>query len=89
MVLGNVVTIKFFSLIREALDTDQLTLDLPESVNTVADVKQWLAATRGERWHETLFQPNVVQAVNQRVASPEQCVAAGDEIAFFPPMTGG
>lgn len=83
------VTIKFFSLIREALGTDQCTLDLPETVRTVADLKQWLAEANGEHWRETLFQPNVVQAVNQTVVTPEQTVTAGDEIAFFPPMTGG
>lgn len=89
MVLGNVVTIKFFSLLRETLGTDQLSVDLPQTVTTVAELKQWLADTHGEIWRDMLFQPNVVHAVNQEVASLEQAVAEGDEIAFFPPMTGG
>jgi molybdopterin synthase sulfur carrier subunit len=36
-----------------------------------------------------LYQPNVVHALNQRVVNTDHMLADGDEVAFFPPMTGG
>ena len=83
------LTIKFFSLIREALDTEQMSLDWSQDVATVAQLKQSLIAEGGEHWSEVLNQPNLVQALNQRVVFEDAAVADGDEVAFFPPMTGG
>ena len=82
------ITVKFFSLIREAVETEQLTLELNDSVNTVKALKNELGL-RGEAWSEALFHPNLIQAVNQRVVFQEEVIKDGDEVAFFPPMTGG
>ncbi len=83
------LTIRFFSSIREALDTSEMTMPFSEDCRTVAALKARLASGQPERWHDALFQPNVVHAVNQRVVAPDHSIQAGDEIAFFPPMTGG
>ena len=82
------ITVKFFSLIREAVETEQLSLELDASMSTVAGLKETLG-TRGEAWVEALSHPNLIQAVNQRVVFQEEAINDGDEIAFFPPMTGG
>jgi molybdopterin synthase sulfur carrier subunit len=57
-------------------------------MSTVAGLKEVLGA-RGESWVEALSHPNLIQAVNQRVVFEEEAINDGDEIAFFPPMTGG
>ena len=82
------ITVKFFSLIREAVETEQLTLALNDSSTTVEALKNVLGL-RGEAWNEALSHPNLIQAVNQRVVFQEEVIKDGDEVAFFPPMTGG
>ena len=82
------ITVKFFSLIREAVETEQLTLDLSDGLTTVEALKNELSL-RGEAWSEALSHPNLIQAVNQRVVFQEEGIKDGDEVAFFPPMTGG
>ena len=82
------ITVKFFSLIREAVDTEQLTLEMGERLSTVEALKNELSL-RGEIWKEALSHPNLIQAINQRVVFQEEGIKDGDEVAFFPPMTGG
>jgi molybdopterin synthase sulfur carrier subunit len=82
------ITVKFFSLIREALETEQLTLELKDNLTTIETLKNELGL-RGEAWKEALSHPNLIQAVNQRVVFQEEPINDGDEVAFFPPMTGG
>ena len=82
------ITVKFFSLIREAVATEQLTLEVSENLLTVEALKAELSL-RGEAWEEALSHPNLIQPVNQRVVFQEEGIKDGDEVAFFPPMTGG
>ncbi|WP_111493786.1 molybdopterin converting factor subunit 1 [Marinobacter bohaiensis] len=85
--MSNTVTIKFFARLRETLDTD--SLDLPvESGTTVADLIRTLAS-RGSPWDTLDGDRSVMIAVNQTMARPSQPVSAGDEVALFPPVTGG
>lgn len=55
---------------------------------TVEAVRQQLAA-RGDRWALALEEGKLLAAVNQTLTSFEHPVASGDEVAFFPPVTGG
>lgn len=77
-----------FARLREALG--EASLALPEGVQpkTVAELRQWLVA-RSDPLSEQLLEPNVVCAVNQQVVDDSHALAADDEIAFFPPVTGG
>jgi sulfur-carrier protein len=82
------VKILYFASLREALGCAGETLELPSSVATVAALRSYLVA-RGEAWAALEARRNLRCAVNQRVAGPDAPVAPGDEVAFFPPVTGG
>lgn len=86
---ANGVTVKFFSLLREALDCEERIVALTPDITTVEALRQQLIAEGGPVWEETLTQPRLLIAVNQVVVASEHGLALGDEVAFFPPMTGG
>ena len=80
------ITVRFFARIREQLGTAELQWPVPTSV---AALIAELARERGAAWAETLNEPQVIVAINQVVAERDSALAAGDEVAFFPPVTGG
>ena len=83
------VTILYFARLRETLGKGSEQIALPENVSDVASLRDALTL-RGGAWASELAQSkNVRMAVNQDMASPETPVNDGDEIAFFPPVTGG
>ncbi|HZE59757.1 MAG TPA: molybdopterin converting factor subunit 1 [Burkholderiales bacterium] len=83
------VTLLFFASLREQLGQPREEVELPASVATVGALREHLRA-RGGAWGE-VFAPNrpVRAAVNQDMVQPPAAIKAGDEIAFFPPVTGG
>lgn len=83
------VTVLYFARLREALGRGREELALPESVIDLGGVRQALIS-RGGAWAQELSPTRQVRAaVNQQMATPETLVKDGDEIAFFPPVTGG
>jgi molybdopterin synthase sulfur carrier subunit len=82
------VKLLFFAGLREALGTGAETLDLPDGVATVGDLRDVLAA-RGEPWPALAATKNLRVAVNQQMVGFDAAIKAGDEVAFFPPVTGG
>ena len=87
------ITIKLFSALREALGESEFQLDLSDiseasALVDVEAIKKQLSQ-RGAEWKEALNQPNLVHALNHKVVFTDAVVTAGDELAFFPPMTGG
>ena len=83
------VKLLFFAALRERLGRPTEDLELPASVTTVGALRDHLRA-RGGEW-ERVFAPNrpVRAAVNQDMVQAEARIKAGDEVAFFPPVTGG
>ncbi|HEV3007686.1 MAG TPA: molybdopterin converting factor subunit 1 [Burkholderiales bacterium] len=83
------VKVLFFANLREQLGTGVEVVDLPDSASTVAGLRMYLMR-RGGAWQSTLADMKVVRvAVNQDMAAANAPLNPGDEIAFFPPVTGG
>ena len=80
------IKVLFFAQVRELVGTDSLTLD--SAPGTVEGLRQQLAA-RGDRWALALEEGKLLAAVNQTLVEAAHPVADGDEVAFFPPVTGG
>jgi sulfur-carrier protein len=83
------VTVLFFASLREQLGQPREQLELPAGVGTVGALREHLRA-RGGAW-ASAFAPNrpVRAALNQDMVQAAAAIKAGDEIAFFPPVTGG
>jgi molybdopterin synthase sulfur carrier subunit len=83
------VRLLFFARLREDLGTGAEALALPPDVTTVAALRAHLMA-RGGAWASVLANGKALRvAVNQEMADAATSVKAGDEVAFFPPVTGG
>ncbi|WP_416305924.1 molybdopterin converting factor subunit 1 [Neptunicella sp. SCSIO 80796] len=80
------IKIKFFAQLRERLDCEQLEWSLSNSA-TVGQVRQQLVEQQG-KWL-ALQEGEVLCALNHTIVGLDTAVQAGDELAFFPPVTGG
>jgi len=83
-----IIKLLYFASLREALGTSGEEIALPAGVVDVAALRTHLAA-RGDVWRELIRSQSLRAAVNQRMVGPEAAIADGDEVAFFPPVTGG
>ena len=81
------ITLQFFARYRERLGVDQEQLPWDASISSLRDLRDHLVA-RGDSWH-VLGEPRLMCARNQEMCSLDEPVLDGDEIAFFPPVTGG
>ncbi|WP_373185950.1 molybdopterin converting factor subunit 1 [Halopseudomonas sp.] len=81
------ITLQLFARYRELLDTDHERIPWDAGLRTVADLRDRLLA-RGNAW-EVLAEPRLMCACNQEMCSLDTPLADGDEVAFFPPVTGG
>jgi len=75
------VTVRYFARLRERMgrDSEEIQVQAP---STVADV--WAKVSGGEP-----LPRNILSAVNQEYVDADHAVHDGDEVAFFPPVTGG
>lgn len=78
----------YFASVREQLGKNEETMALPDQIRTVGELSM-LLSERGESWKILADEKSVLIAVNQQVSSREQVLHGSEEIAFFPPMTGG
>jgi molybdopterin synthase sulfur carrier subunit len=86
---GRPVRIRYFAWLRERLGIGEEQIELPAGVATVNDLQLWLRQ-RGPAWDTVFSMSRTVRcAVNQQFAGPDVAVNPGDEVAFFPPVTGG
>lgn len=81
--------ILYFASIRERIGHAEEIVELPPTVATARDLIDWLVARGGDYARALGDARGVRVAVNQEHVKPDHPVAAGDEIALFPPVTGG
>lgn len=79
----------YFARIREDIGHSSETVDLPKNISTVNGLIGYLCE-RGENY-QTAFENDAAirVAVNQTYVNFDHPVQDSDEVAFFPPMTGG
>lgn len=80
------IKVLFFAQVRELVNTDSLALDA--SFDNVEALRAHLAA-QSDRWALALEEGKLLAAVNQTLVEFSHALNAGDEVAFFPPVTGG
>ena len=83
------ITLVYLARLREAFGSPGERVEPPATVTSVGALRTWLAS-RGGVWATELAPARAVRiAVNHDLAAPETPVRAGDEVAVFPPVTGG
>ncbi|WP_016957489.1 molybdopterin synthase sulfur carrier subunit [Catenovulum agarivorans] len=80
------IKVLFFAQLRETLGQEEYLLDA-ESLN-VAELKK-LLIEQNPAWQTALQEKRLLVAVNQNMANEHSPINSGDEVAFFPPVTGG
>ena len=81
------VKVLFFAQLREQLGCDEYKLDINSTVSL-----QWLRKQLAEQnslWQACLQDGKLLMAINQELVDNTAMVNDGDEVAFFPPVTGG
>jgi molybdopterin synthase sulfur carrier subunit len=83
------IKVLYFASLREKVGKEAEEIELPAGVATVAALRSHLRGRGGG--YEAAFAEKALlrAAVNQDMAQPAAPVKAGDEVAFFPPVTGG
>jgi len=82
------MNILFFASLREQLNTGEEKWQDLKGAKTAGDVLQQLKL-RGEPWNKALDNEQLIISVNQEVAHLNTQIQLGDELAIFPPVTGG
>ncbi len=83
------IQVLYFASLRDRLGLEREEIELPGETGTIASLRQ-LLQSRGGEW-ATVFAEGetVLAAVNQEMAQNDTPVSDGDEVGFFPPVTGG
>ena len=83
------VDLRFFASVREALGVSAESVDLPDEIANIGDVRAWLRL-RGGTWSDTLAEGRSLRmACNHEMTGAATRITEGCEVAFFPPVTGG
>lgn len=83
------ITLRYFAWVRERIGRSEEIIDVPETVETVAQLIAWLTK-RSPAYAAAFEKPDVIRAaIDQKQVKADATLAGAREIAFFPPMTGG
>ncbi|MEZ9536623.1 molybdopterin synthase sulfur carrier subunit [Shewanella sp. 10N.286.51.B8] len=81
------IQVLFFAQVRELLGTAKVEV-AADGVSNTEQLRAALAA-KDEKWAKVLTSDKLLVAVNQTMSSWDAAIKDGDEVAFFPPVTGG
>lgn len=82
------VNVRYFAMLREATGVESETIELPEEGASLADLLAGIGG-RSQSLGEFLTSRPLLCSVNQEYSGPERVLEEGDEIALFPPVSGG
>jgi molybdopterin converting factor subunit 1 len=82
------VQLCFFASLRETLGVGVEQIELPDGINDISALTEWLQA-RNDTWQAALGNAQLRVALNHTIVTPGHPVRDGDEVAWFPPVTGG
>jgi molybdopterin synthase sulfur carrier subunit len=83
------VKLLYFAWVRQKIGLSEEQIELPSSVTSVSTLVDFLR-TRGRGYDEAFRNPALIRvAVNQHHTDFNAVLHPGDEVAFFPPVTGG
>ena len=83
------IKVLYFARLKEAVNYSTEEIDLPADVLNVTALKNFLSL-RGETWADLFNGKQVVRAaINHALEDDLAAINSGDEVAFFPPVTGG
>ena len=83
------LSVHYFASIREAIGQSSESLDLPATINDVQGLINYLVARDPDGFSVLADDSKVLVAVDQTVVTREHLLQGNEEVAFFPPMTGG
>lgn len=83
------IKVLFFAQVRELVGCSELEINLDNLTEHSAEGLRVELAQRGDKWALALESGKLLVAVNQTIVPLESTLQDGDEIAFFPPVTGG
>ena len=81
--------IVFFARVKEELSCPGLELQWSENITTVGSLKEQLCQRENGAWRDVLREDNLICAVNHAVSDDAVTLSDNDEVAFYPPVTGG
>jgi molybdopterin synthase sulfur carrier subunit len=81
-----VLNVLFFASARERLGMDRVTCAFTQTIDALISA---LSRAHGAQCEEVLRAPNIIVAVNHQVVTRDHILRDGDEVAFYPPVTGG
>ena len=83
------MVIKYFSLIKEHIGKSEEIIELPDDVTTISGLMSYLNNLNDD-YKKVFVKKDLIKiAVNKTYCSIETKISNNDEIAFFPPVTGG
>jgi molybdopterin synthase sulfur carrier subunit len=79
----------YFAKVREVLGIDREEIDVGSDIKTLAELVAFLKL-RGSQWQSIFDRSSSYRmAVNQELVDESHTISGNDEVAFFPPITGG